>query len=1055
MSLADTSVNRPVTVAVIAVLLILIALIMVPNLAVDQFPDIDMPVIMVRTTYSGASALEVEESVTKILEQQLSNVSGLETMTSTSSEGSSMIMLEFTYDRDLDDATNDIRDYLDRVKNSLPGDSASPTIFKFDSSSMPILRLIMEGEETEATLKRLAEDVVEPRLERIEGIASADVTGGETRAIRVDLSLNRLEAYGLTASQVASALSEKNVQISSGELTVDQTVYDLRVDESFSSLEDIKRTVVTTVSPSSASTSVNRSTVVRLEDIADVYEGTEDSSNVVYVNGNPAIQIRVSNESDTNSVQIAEAVREALPSINQDLPNGVSVSILYDDTTYVSSVLNQVYTSAWQGILLAMAVLFLFLRNWRTTIIIGFSIPISILVTLMFMYFFDLTLNMISLTGLILGLGMIVDNSIVILENIYKYRERGAKLRTAAILGSREMMTAIMASTLTTLSVFVPMIIWGDALGMIGQLFGDLIFTIVIALIVSFISAITIVPAMSAKFIKIYTPQQRPIKIRFLAALNDFGEKILTGLEDGYTKALAFALNNRLLVLTFVVVVLGMSVAHFSTLGMNLMPRGSSDDSVSVSLSLPVGTSTERTEKLLLQMKDIIEEEVEGYERLLVEVGGGGFFGGTADNEGSIEIMLPQPEDQIDSPQEIQEKLRPYTTIFPDADITFSSGRGPGSSSPIDVVVYSDDLDLAYESATEIRNLILEEVPLAVDPVTDLDEGVPEYQIVIDEDRANAYGLSATDVADAIDYLVDGTTPTSYWDDATELDIIVRLRAEDRVSLADLNSLFILSSSGEEIALSNVASFEEGQGPKEINREDETRLVHVTADLADGVTATEAMTVIEDLVTNQIVLPDGVSVSYGGDTQDIQELSGPLMTVIVVAILMVFAVMASLFESLSDPFIIFFSIPLLFVGVIGIYLVTGESFSLFSIIGMVVLVGIVVNNGIVLVDYTNLLRKRGTPLRQAVLQAGHNRLRPVLMTSLTTILSMVPLAFFPGEGTEMIRPIGQTIVGGLAGSTLITLFVTPIVYSLVNHERSSRRTSETPPVAAIEEETPA
>jgi hydrophobic/amphiphilic exporter-1 (mainly G- bacteria), HAE1 family len=1047
MNLAETSVKRPLTVVIITVLFIAVGVFLIRDIAVDMFPQVEPPFMMVQTTYPGASPQEVEQNVTERLEKQLSNVSGLEQMTSTSSAGTSRITLEFGYDRDMTDATNDIRDSLEIVANALPDGAGAPIIMKFDMMGSSIMRLTMNGDETPDALKRLAEDVVQPRLERLEGVASAEVTGGEIRAVRVDLSLNRLAAYGITASEVTSALSAQNFQMSSGSLTVDDTDLDLRVDERYTSLEEIGRTVVATVGTASPSSgAVNRSTVVRLEDVADVSEGTEDRTSAVYVDGRPAIQIEVLNESDTNTVQIADLVREALPAINAELPDGVAVELLYDETTYIDSVLNQVYTSAWQGVLLAMFVLFLFLRNWRTTLIIGFSIPVAIVVTLMFMYFFDLTLNMISLTGLILGLGMIVDNSIVILENIYSYRERGAKLRPAAILGSREMLTAIVASTLTTLSVFVPMIVWKDDLKMLGEIFSDLIFTVVIALTVSLVVAVTIVPALSANFIGIYTPSQRTIRNGILRRLDAFGARLLTLLEDGYTRALRFALRNRALVLTFVVTVLVLSVATFSQMGFAFAPQGTSDDTVQVELSMPVGTTIDRTEEVLLQMREIIEEEITGYENIIVTVGGTRSGGGAG---GSIEITLPQPKDQTMSAMEIQEAIRPHVYAFPDAEFTFSAGRGFGAGADIDVTVASDNLDLAFATAGDIRDVIQAQITGVEDVQTDLDEGVPEYRIVIDKDRAAVYGLTARTVASSIDELVDGSTPTSYWDESTELDVIVQLAPSDRGTLPDLDALSIRTGSGELVALSNVASYELSQGPRDINREDETRVVHVTGDLVTGAAATEVMPRIEAAVATSVVIPDGVTVSFGGETNQISGLVGPLLTVFAVAILLIFGVMASQFESLSDPFIIFFSIPLLLIGVVGVYLVTGETFSLFSVIGMVVLSGIVVNNGIVLVDYTNLLRKRGTPLYQAVLEAGHSRLRPVLMTSFTTILGMVPLGFFPGEGTELVRPIGQTIVGGLAASTVITLFVTPIMYTLVNREKTEKVVTPAPVTAPI------
>ncbi len=1052
MNLSEVSVNRPVTIAVITVLLLGISFFMIPSLAVEQMPDVSPPVALVQTTLEGASPKEVEQSITELLEKQLANVSGLEDISSTSSAESSIVILEFGFDKDMTEATNDIRDSLDQVRNSLPDDATTPIIMKFDRNSEAIMNLIMIGEETPDTLKRLAEDVVQPRLERIEGVASADVSGGETRAVRVDLSLNRLEAYGITADNVSDALEAQNLQMSGGSIESDGMEYDLRVDERYESIEDIARTVVATLSPASEDSSVNRSNVVRLEDVADVYEGAEDEDSLYYIDGRSAISISVSKESDTNSVQIAESVNAALSEIDKELPDGVTVDLLYDGTTYIKSVMNQVYSSAWQGLLLAMIILMLFLRNTRSTLIIGISIPVSILITLMAMFFFGITLNMMSLTGLILGLGMIVDNSIVILENIHQYRERGAKLRASAILGSHEMLNAIIASTLTTLCVFLPMIIWKDGLDMFGEFFSDMMFTVVISLTVSFFTAVTLVPALSSKLIKLYTHRQRPIKNPLLKSLDAVGERALNGLGNAYRRGLVFVLRNRLMVISLVAVLLVLSLVKFSSMGMSLMPRGDSDDEVQIDVTLPVGSTMEATEQVLVGLSRIVEEEVTGYEHLSMSVATSGRFSTKGNNEGKLEITLPSLKEQTVSASEIQTILRKHLNDFPDAEITISSGRTFGSSSAIDVVVYSDNLDLAQETAVEIRDLIKENIPEAVDPVTDLDEGTPEYRLVVDRDRAASYGLTVSQIAAAVNGLVDGTTPTSYWDDATELDVILQLAETDRADLEDLGSLFILSSSGEEVALSNLVKYELTTGPLEINRENETRTVHVTGDIITGAAANIVQPKIAALLEEKLILPDGVTYDFAGDRMNLAEMIPTVITIGIVAIMMIFAVMASQFESLVDPFIIFFSIPLLFIGVVGIYLITGAVLSVFSLIGMIVLMGIVVNNGIVMVDYMNLLRKRGATVHEAILEGAKSRLRPILMTSLTTILGMVPMAFFPGEGTEMIRPIGQTIVGGLTGSTLITLFVTPVMYSLVNRERKKdRNRPEYGPTDAVEE----
>ncbi|MDC7232899.1 MAG: efflux RND transporter permease subunit, partial [Spirochaetales bacterium] len=726
-----------------------------------------------------------------------------------------------------------------------------------------------------------------------------------------------------------------------------------------------------------------------------------------------------------------------------ELPAGISLSVLYDNTSMIRSTLDQVYKAALQGALLAMLVLFLFLRNIKSTLIIGLSIPISLLVTMMGMYFFDLTLNMISLTGLILGLGMIVDNSIVILENIYRYRERGAKLKPAAILGSREMVTAIIASTLTTLCVFIPLIIWKNDLEMMGQMFEDMIFTVVLSLVISLITAVTLVPALSSHYLKLDSRKQKPLKNKALIFLDNLSEKPFKWVEAGYRKGLAFALGNRALVLSLVVIMLIISVQLFGTLGMNLQPRPTTDDSVRINLTMPVGTTLERTELFIQEMRQIVEDEVEGYENLILSIGSGG-RGSSNSYTGSIEINLPPLDQQIDSPSVIQAKLRPYLNQFPDAQFSFSAGRRMSSSSPVAIEIFSNDLDLASDTALVIRDLLRDNIPEVEDPASSMEDGGPEYRIVIDTDRAASFGLSSTTVSATIKNLIDGNTATTFWKDGNELDVLVQLNEEDRRSLSDLESQYLQTSSGAKVPLNNLASLEETVGPKSIRRENETRIVQVTADLAEGVAVTQIQPLIEDLLENSLVVPEGVRIEYGGESREIEEFSRPLIIIIVVAVIMVFAIMASLFESLVDPFIIFFSIPLLLIGVVGVYKITGEAFSVISAVGIVVLAGIVVNNGIVLVDYINLLRSRGNDLIPAILEGSQSRLRPIIMTSLTTILGMVPMGFFPGEGTEFIRPIGQTVVGGLAVSTLITLFVTPVMYSLLNSRlpglsRKSRR----------------
>ncbi|MBN2510265.1 MAG: efflux RND transporter permease subunit [Spirochaetales bacterium] len=1048
MNITELSVRRPVTILIMTLLFTGLAAFMVPDLAVDMYPSTTWPVIMISTSLPGASPEEVEASVSTRIEKQLSNITGVKTISSTSAEGRSSVRLEFDYGVDLDEATNDIRDGLSRIASALPDEADSPQIRKFDSSNWAMMRLIVTGNESSDTLTSLAEDIIQPRLERVEGVASAEVTGGEVKEVTVDLSLNRMEAYGITISAVTQALASQDILLSGGSLEKEGTEYRLRINERFENLNDIRRTVIRQIATVSSGGSVNRSNVVRLEDVADVAIQPVNTRSRVFINGSPSVYVQIMNESDTNTVQVSNAIREALPSINAELPRGISLEILYDRTTMISVILDQVYLSAIQGGLLAMLILFLFLRSVKSTLVIGASIPVSIFITLGAMYFFDLTLNMISLTGLILGLGMIVDNSIVILENIYKYRERGAKLKSAAILGSKEMVTAIVASTLTTLCVFIPLIIWKNQLEMIGQMFQDMIFTVVISLISSLVVALTVVPALASTYLKIDSRTQRPIRNPLLQRIDRTFEGFFTGLENAYSRVLEFALGNRLLVLSFVGVLFMISLTRATTIGLQLQPQSQSDDSVTINLTMPIGTSLDRTQTVLTDMKNLIETNIQGYEDLILTAGSGGWRSSSS-NSGRIEITLPPLKDQIDSPADIQKKMRPYLNQFPDAVFQFSSGRSYGGSrSPIDIEIISSDLDLAGRTAGEIRDL-LRQLPDIVDPVSSLESGAPEYRIAVNKDRAAALGLTVTSIAQAVNNYIHGTSPVTYWEKGEELSVTVQLKEEDRDSLPDLESLYIITPTGTRTAIANIASFVPTIGPKDIDRENEKRVIHVTASIADGTVATAVQEQVKRFLNESYIVPEGVSLGYAGEARDISRLGSPLIIVLIVAVIMVFAVMASLFESLVDPFIIFFSIPLLLIGVITVYSIIGQPLSLFTIVGVVVLVGIVVNNGIVLVDYTNLLRRKGTPLAQAVREGARSRLRPVLMTSLTTILGMVPLGFFGAEGTETIQTIGQTIVGGLMASTFLTLLVTPVVYSLVNRDRKWRGRRQRKVAAAL------
>ncbi|MDR2953137.1 MAG: efflux RND transporter permease subunit, partial [Treponema sp.] len=1009
-----------------------IAATLIPNLAFDLYPAITPPVVSVFTRFPGAGPADVERNVTERLERSLSSSRGLVNMTSNSQFESSFINLEFAYGTDMDKAVNDAQVLLNRLVNSLPDDVQTPVVRRFDMSAMPIMRLVVRGNYPPDQLRLFAEDEIQASIERIEGVAAAEVTGGTTQIVKVEVSLNRLAAFNLTLNDISNSLKGQSVLSSGGNLRRGTREYQIMTQEELVSIEQIRRLAVKTVNLP-VQGQANRSQVVRIEDVADVSLGYNDNATRVYVNGQSGVYIQVTCESGSNQVKVSDRVQDALAEINASLPQGVTLQVLSDNTTMIRATLQQVYTNAIQGAALAMLILTLFLRNIKGTVIIGLAIPISILLTLMFMSVFGFTLNLLTMTGLIMGLGMTMDASIVILENVHTYRERGAKPEIAAILGSREMLRAIMASSATTLCVFIPLIIYKNDLREMGLMFSDLIFTVCISLAASLLVAITLVPSLSGAVLKLDTRKQKPIKNRIFRFIDDKMESALKFLEIKYQVALEYCLAHRVIILALVILLLVFSLMQFSGIGMNMYVRMRTDDNVSLSVSMPRGTAIDVTEEELFNIEELIKRDVQGYQNLILQAQRSG------NNQGSIQITLPPPARQIDTPDTIIRKLTPYLNSMPGTRISFRAGRGMGNTQAIEVAVSSRDYNALMDTANDIQHIMTSYLPEIESPVVNVDEGAPQLVVEIDRDRASAFGLSIAAIAAEIRAAMDGNNATTMSRGDRLLNVQVRLKEDDRQGLPNLDAIFVMSRSGARISLSNVAKIAEGRAPSSIRREKQERVIRITGGLEPGIAATEFQRRLIDTVNSRLVPREGVTVRFLGEASEIQSYTQRYILIIVTAVFLVFGVMASQFESFVDPLIIFFAIPLLAIGVIWIYKFTRQAMSMFSVVGIVALVGVVVNNSIVLVDFTNTLRARGMKVREACITAGRNRLRPILMTSLTTILGMAPIAFFPGAGADTIQPIGKTFVGGLTVSTFMTLFVTPIMYSILNSRHDKKR----------------
>ena len=1025
MSITKTTLRHPVLTLIVFVLLGIMGLFTLKNVSISLMPDVDYPYLNINTTYQNAGPESVEKSVTKLLESQLVSVTGLKKITSTSSEGRSSISLEFNYGTNLDIATNNVRDKIDRVVRSLPDDAGTPSIFKMDSNAMPIMRIAVNGNRDRNELREIADNTITDLIEQTDGVAEASVYGGRDKIVRVDLSQNRLSAYGITITEVSSALSRQNLELGGGKITEGFYDYTIRTTGEFASVEQINSTVITT----------RNGYIVRLSDIGKAYLGYRDKSNEVLINGQPGVYISVTKQSGKNSVTVANAVYKKLDEIQEILPGDMSMQIVWDTTDSIRDTINTLLESAMQGLILAVLILFLFLKNFKSTIIIAISIPLSIIITMLCMNFAGLTLNMMTLTGLILGVGMIVDASIVMIENIYVYRSRGAKPLVSAELGSSEMVMSVTSGNLTTICVFVPFLFYMKELGMMGQMFKGIIFTVVIALMSSLFVAIFLVPVLAGKFLPLSNRKEKPVKSKILRKLYSLLDVPMNALTAVYKKALDAALTHRAITVTVCAVTLITALAFIPTMTINMMPNGQ-DDSVSLNVNLPIGTTLDSTAAVMAELEEICKKEVKGYTTIITSIGTGS-RNATA-YRGTIQIQLPKSEEQIDKAEDIQRKLRAHFNDFAGARFSFSQGfRGQMTGSDIVIKLRSDDLDTAIKYAGKIRD-VMDGISDLGEPSVDTEEGVPEIEVEIDRDRAYSFGVDVTTVAREINYAINGVTATTYRKAGKEYSVVLMYDGGDRKSVTDLEQIYVKGSAGK-VSVANFARVVKGLGPVTIKRENQTRVVTISANLTSEVNAYEVENKIKKGISDSFIIPDNISVSYEGAWKDMQDQGKAYAGIILMAILLVFGVMAGTYESFKAPFINLCTIPFLVIGVVAIYKISGQAISMMSAVGLIMLVGIVVNNGIILVDSTNLLLDRGLKMHEACLEAGSSRLRPVLMTTLTTILGMLPMCFASSGSAGMVQPIGVAVVGGLTSSTFITLFFIPVLYSLIMKEKKTTK----------------
>lgn len=1021
MSLSRKTLEHPVLILIVFALLGVVGIFTLSKVSIALMPEVENPSLSINTSYPNADPETVEKTITKVIESAVVSVNGLKSLTSTSSEGSSNVSLEFEYGTNLEQAVNDVRDKLDRVTRALPDNAGSPSIFRFSGDSGQIMRILIRGNRSVDDLKSIAETNVVSIIEQADGVGEATVNGGRSAQVNVKLDQNRMAAYGFTVPTVTGALSKQNLELGGGKVSEGHRNYIVRTTGEYTSLEEINDTVISIVNGYS----------IRLRDIGEASIGYSDTTQESFINGEKGVYISVTKQSDSNSVTVANNVYKKIEQAQQNLPPDVTLEIIQDSTDSIRETINTLITSAWQGLILAVILLFIFLQNFKSTVIISISIPLSIIITLFAMNMFGLTLNMMTLTGLILGIGMIVDASIVMIDNIYSYRQRGAKAKIAAVLGSQEMLMSVVSGNLTTICVFVPFIFFIKDLGIMGQMFKGAIFTIVIALVSSLLVAIFLVPVLAGKFLPLSNRNEKPVTNPVLKAVYGFFEKIIQFFINLYGKLLKAALNNRLITITISLCLLIISFAFIPGMQINQMPAGR-DDQVQLNITMATATPFEETKEVVLAIEEYVKSECLGIKTITTSIGG------RNTNRGTITIALPESAKQIDSADEMQNKLRKHFAEFPSARFSFSSGfRGQWMGSSVDIVLLSDDLDAALDTAEEIREVLSANEKIS-EPSVSMDKGLPQVEIVIDRERAYSMGVDIATVAREINYAINGSTACTYRNNGKDYSVVVAYRPEDRKSINDLESIYVRGNGGM-VSVANFASIQKGLGPVSIRRESQKRIIHVQASNLTKENDNVIEEEIKSMIQSSVIVPDSVVINYKGAWKDTVSQYGFYLKIAIMAILLVFGVMAATYESFKAPIINLATMPFIIIGVILIHKIIGEALSFMTAIGVIMLIGIVVNNGIILVDYTNILVGRGVNIKEACLEAGKSRFRPVLMTTLTTILGMLPMCFATSGQTSMVRPIAIAVVGGLISSTFVTLLIIPVLYTLVMRKGKSKK----------------
>ena len=1015
-ALSKIAVERPITLLMSTLIFVGFGIYGLQNLRLNLYPDVSFPTITVYTSYEGVAPEDIETLVTRPIEESVGSISGIRRIRSLSSQGASVVKLNFNWGTDLYEAENDVRKQLGFVERSIPDDAQSPLVFSYDPNQEPIVVLTLTSNaRSPRDLRTYANQILEQRIERVNGIASVETSGGLERQINVTIDNEKMRLYDITIAEIAAKLAQENIQVPAGQLSEGNTIYSLRTIGEFKNIDQIRNTIIT----------VREGQALLLKDIAVVDDGIAQPIGNVHIDGEDGVILNVYRQSDANVVSAATDVIESLDDIKRSLPQDVQIKVLTNKAEFIQQSIQNLLLTGIQAVILVVLILLAFLRSGRSALIIAISIPVSIITTFMVMDFADLSLNIISLSGLTLAVGMVVDDAVVVLENIFRFREDGADRKTASIMGAREVAVPVVVSTLTTLVVFLPILF---VPGIAGFLFRDLALTISFSLTVSSLVALTLIPMMTSRFF-------REEKTNFEATnkLAVILSNLLEKLEDQYRFLLNRLIQRSGLVIFAALLLFGATLPIFYQLGGEFFPRVD-ENAFTLEVQREPGVNLFELERSIRQVESIIQQQVPEARLVVADYGDKEGVEG-ADNpggyRGTIRVELVGQKERKRGQFEITQSLLGSLEQVPGVQIKelIIDPLSPDGENGLMVQIFGYDPELKKELTEGVKER-LSSIEGVVNLFSSSDQGRPELRLIMDRERISRVGMNTNQVASAVSDAVKGNVATSFVDQGVEFEVLVELDPKDKSETLDLSNIQIQTPAAGWMPLKNLARLERYTGPTNVMRINQERVTEITAELAG--TDLKAASDQARLLLDQVDWPDGYRYELAGTAEEQAESFGFLLLAFAIAGILTYMVMASQFESLVEPFIIIFTIPLALTGVLLMLWATGTSISVTSMVGLILLTGIVVNNGIVMIDYIKILQARGMERSQAIVTGAVRRLRPILMTAFTTILSMVPLALEIGSGSETWSPMARTVIGGLTMSTLLMLFVVPCLYLIIN-----------------------